>query len=71
MEYNYITSAAFDVGLALSAIIIFFCVVLPGGAMPNYWGSTIVSTTLDGAYAGNVQKTVSGDDTFGPKTWKW
>ncbi|KAH0158595.1 hypothetical protein KCU67_g7443, partial [Aureobasidium melanogenum] len=53
------------------AIIIFFCVVLPGGAMPNYWGSTIVSTTLDGAYAGNVQKTVSGDDTFGPKTWKW
>ncbi|KAG9523651.1 small oligopeptide transporter-like protein, partial [Aureobasidium melanogenum] len=71
MEYNYITSAAFDVGLALSAIIIFFCVVLPGGAMPNYWGSTIVSTTLDGAYAGNVQKTVSGDETFGPKTWKW
>ncbi|KAG9600684.1 small oligopeptide transporter-like protein, partial [Aureobasidium melanogenum] len=59
MEYNYITSAAFDVGLALSAIIIFFCVVLPGGSMPNYWGSTIVSTTLDGA-GGNVQKTVSG-----------
>lgn len=70
MQYNYITSAAFDVGLALCAIVLFFCVQLPGKSMPDYWGSTIPSTTLDGA-GGNVQKTVSGDDYFGPRTWKW
>ncbi|KAI5244782.1 small oligopeptide transporter-like protein [Aureobasidium subglaciale] len=71
LEYNYITSAAWDVGLAVCAIIIFFCVQLPGAAMPDYWGTTIVSTTLDGAYEGNVRQTVTGDDYFGPRTWKW
>ncbi|CAC9891319.1 unnamed protein product [Aureobasidium pullulans] len=70
MEYNYITSAAMDVGLAICAIILFFCVQLPGKAMPDYWGTTIVSTTLDGAGSA-VRKTVSGDDYYGPRTWKW
>jgi len=70
MEYNYITSAGLDVGLALCAIILFFCVQLPGGAMPDYWGSTIVSTTLDGA-GGNVRKVVADGEYFGPRTWKW
>ncbi|KAI5235340.1 small oligopeptide transporter-like protein [Aureobasidium subglaciale] len=73
LEYNYITSAAWDVGLALCAIIIFFCVQLPGAAMPDYWGTTIVENTLDGggAAAGNVRQTVTGDEYFGPRTWKW
>lgn len=70
MEYNYITSAAMDVGLALCAIILFFCVQLPGGVMPDYWGTTIVGETLDGAQAA-IRKTVTGDETFGPATWKW
>ena len=52
------------------AIILFFCVQLPGAGMTSYWGTDIVGTTLDGA-GGNVQKTVSGDEIFGPKTWKW
>ncbi|KAI5196195.1 hypothetical protein AUEXF2481DRAFT_6299 [Aureobasidium subglaciale EXF-2481] len=73
LEYNYITSAAWDVGLAVCAIIIFFCVQLPGASMPDYWGTTIVETTLDGggAAAGNVRQTVSGKEYFGPRTWKW
>lgn len=70
MQYNYITSAALDVGLALCAIVIFFCVLLPGGAMPDYWGTTIVSRTLDGAQAA-VRKTVGDGEMFGPKSWKW
>ncbi|KAJ8113656.1 hypothetical protein OPT61_g4264 [Boeremia exigua] len=70
MEYNYITSAAFDVGLALCAIFLFFCVQLPGGKMPEYWGTAIVGKTLDGAGAA-VRKVVGDGETFGPKTWKW
>jgi len=70
MEYNYITSAGLDVGLALCAIILFFCVQLPGGAMPDYWGTTIVSTTLDGAGAA-IRKVVPDGEYFGPRTWKW
>lgn len=70
MQYNYITSAALDVGLALCAIIIFFCVQLPGASMPEYWGTTIVGKTLDGAGAA-VRKTVADGEYFGPRTWKW
>jgi hypothetical protein len=48
MEYNYITSAALDVGLAICAIILFFCVQLPGASMPDWWGTLITSQgTLD------------------------
>ncbi|CAK3968482.1 small oligopeptide transporter [Lecanosticta acicola] len=69
MQYNYVTSAALDVGLAICAIIIFFCVQLPGGTMTNWWGTTVINTA---DYEGTaVQKTVSGDDYFGPRTWKW
>jgi hypothetical protein len=70
MQYNYITSAALDVGLALCAIILFFCVQLPGGAMPDYWGTTIVGETLDGAQAA-IRKVVGEGEYFGPRTWKW
>ncbi|KAF2831755.1 small oligopeptide transporter-like protein [Ophiobolus disseminans] len=70
MQYNYITSAALDIGLALCAIVLFFCVLLPGAEMPAYWGTTIVGKTLDGAGTA-VRKTVAEGEIFGPKTWKW
>ncbi|KXS97602.1 hypothetical protein AC578_5748 [Pseudocercospora eumusae] len=69
MEYNYITSAALDVGLAICAIIIFFCVQLPGGNMPSWWGTDVINTVdYEG---GAVRKKVSGNETFGPAVWKW
>ena len=72
MQYNYVTSAALDVGLAICAIVIFFCIQLPGKAMPDYWGTTIVSRTLDGAGAA-IRKVVDAEngEYFGPRTWKW
>ena len=74
MQYNYVTSAAADVGLALCALAIFFFIQLPGGVMPNWWGVTVTQTTLDAEEAA-VRKTVSGvgDDIFGPPrgSWKW
>ena len=71
MNYNYITSAAMDVGLALCAIIIFFCVSLPGGSMTSWWGTTVIETIDFDAMA--VQKTVdvTKGEYFGPRTWKW
>lgn len=70
MTYNYITSAALDVGLALCAIVLFFCVQLPGGEMPAYWGTNIVQETLDQTGAA-IRKTVAHGEYFGPRTWKW
>ena len=72
MEYNYVTSAALDVGLALCAIFLFFCVQLPGAGMPEYWGTSIVGRTVDGAGAA-IRKVVDVEagEYFGPRTWKW
>lgn len=71
MSYNYVTSAGLDVGLALAAIIMFFCVQLPGGSMTSWWGTNVINTYDYNGTA--VQKTVSGDETFGPPagSWKW
>ena len=39
-KYNYVLAAALDTGLALSAIIIFFCITYPGGVFPDWWGKS-------------------------------
>ncbi|KAG0255060.1 hypothetical protein DFQ27_006482 [Actinomortierella ambigua] len=38
-RYNYLTSAAMDCGLAISALAIFFCLQSWGGAFPHWWGN--------------------------------
>lgn len=72
MQYNYITSAALDVGLALCNILLFFCVLLPGAAMPDYWGTTWVAETLDISQQA-VRSVVAKGEYFGPRKgeWKW
>jgi hypothetical protein len=70
MRYNYLTSAALDVGLALCGLIIFFFVLLPGGKMPKWWGTEIGGKTADGAFTA-VRKFVAEGEYFGPRTWKW
>jgi OPT family small oligopeptide transporter len=47
-KYNYVLAAALDTGLALSAIVIFFGVVYPGAAFPEWWGNTVFDGTADG-----------------------
>lgn len=37
-KYNYVLAAALDTGLALSAIVIFFCITYPGAVFPDWWG---------------------------------
>ncbi|KAG0236767.1 hypothetical protein BGX31_003803 [Mortierella sp. GBA43] len=38
-RYNYLTSAAFDTGVALSGLVIYFTVQIWNGAMPFWWGN--------------------------------
>jgi OPT family small oligopeptide transporter len=45
-SYNYITSAALDSGLAVATIIIFFALLLPQVSPPQWWGNTVVSSTM-------------------------
>ncbi|KAF9987348.1 hypothetical protein BGZ75_000705 [Mortierella antarctica] len=38
-RYNYLTSAAFDTGVAVSALVIFFALQSSNIAFPNWWGN--------------------------------
>ena len=66
MQYNYITSAALDSGLAISTILIFFTITLTNTKAPNWWGNNVVTTTLDYKDLA-IQQVVT--TPFGPKTW--
>ncbi|KAI1268491.1 OPT oligopeptide transporter protein-domain-containing protein [Xylariaceae sp. FL1019] len=65
---NYLTSAGLDLGLALSTLFIFFAFTYNGIDPPQWWGNTIVTTTLD-YQAKAIQVVLPEGETFGPTTW--
>ncbi|KAH7915147.1 OPT oligopeptide transporter [Hygrophoropsis aurantiaca] len=68
MRYNYILSAALDAGVALSLLVIFFCVQMPkGGINLNWWGNTAWQNTADAL--GTPLYVMPPGKTFGPSTW--
>lgn len=69
MRYNYLLSAALDAGVAISLIVIFFCLQFPkGGVEVNWWGNTVWQNTAD--FNGTPLLTPdSSNPTFGPLTW--
>lgn len=65
-RYNNVISAAFDAGVAISAIVIFLCVTYPGGQLV-WWGNTVYKNTKDFELA--PYYTLKSGETFGPSTW--
>ncbi|KXT06362.1 hypothetical protein AC578_9203 [Pseudocercospora eumusae] len=65
-KYNYVLSAALDSSVAVSAIVLFFCVIFPGASL-TWWGNTVNSKTIDGMGTPRFQVPVNG--TFGPTSW--
>ena len=70
MRFNYLTSAGLDVGLALSTIIIFFCLQLTNTQFPSWWGNDFPLTTMDQQDTA-VQRVVdpTTGEFFGPRVW--
>lgn len=71
-QYNYVTSAGLDSGLAISTIIIFFALYLTNANPPDWWGNNVVETTLDmqGAAVKKVVNATLGE-YFGPRKGSW
>ncbi|KAJ5033012.1 uncharacterized protein L3040_009597 [Drepanopeziza brunnea f. sp. 'multigermtubi'] len=68
-KYNYVLAAALDTGLALSALVIFFCITYPGGVFPDWWGNTVYMNTADGNGLPWLPLPDSG--RFGPANGTW
>ncbi|KXT09094.1 hypothetical protein AC579_5299 [Pseudocercospora musae] len=65
-KYNYVLSAALDSSVAVSAIVLFFCVIFPGASL-IWWGNTVNSKTIDGM--GTPRFQIPVNETFGPSSW--
>ena len=68
LQYNYLTSAALDVGLLLSTLVIFFTLTLSHTEAPKWFGNTVAMSTMDST-ALAVQKKVEPGEIFGPHKW--
>jgi len=72
-KYNYVLSAALDAGLAVSIVLIFFCLQYPKNGtiglntIQAWWGNTVYTKNLDWAKA--PFHTLTNNGTFGPGTW--
>ncbi|KAK8865665.1 OPT family small oligopeptide transporter [Kwoniella newhampshirensis] len=67
-KYNYVLSAAMDVGTALSAIVIFLVLDLPGASVA-WWGNNVYQNTADWNGVGATHR-LAPPTGFGPDTWK-
>jgi hypothetical protein len=72
MNYNYITAAGLDIGLALCSIFLFFFIQLPGLEMTSWWGTNVITSTLE-QNGEAVRVVLPKGETFGPPagSWKW
>ncbi|CAK5284572.1 unnamed protein product [Mycena citricolor] len=73
-KYNYVLSAAMDSGVAVAAILIFFCLQYPKNGtiglntIQAWWGNNVWLNTADGAGLPLLPLPDAG--FFGPSTWK-
>ncbi|RYP57824.1 hypothetical protein DL769_009255 [Monosporascus sp. CRB-8-3] len=65
---SYLTSSGLDLGLALSTLFIFFAFTLTEIDPPQWWGNTIVTSTMD--FQGTaVEVKLPPGEIFGPRVW--
>lgn len=65
---DYVLSAALDSGVAVATVIIFLCIILPGGKL-DWWGNTVYSHTADGKGTPYMKPPAAG--YFGPAKGSW
>jgi OPT family oligopeptide transporter len=70
-QYNYILSAALDIGNALCAICIVLFLGFTGVTMPEWWGTNVIYENLDGMGTAVLHKlNTAAGQYIGPATWQ-
>ncbi|KAF2793258.1 small oligopeptide transporter [Melanomma pulvis-pyrius CBS 109.77] len=65
---NYITAVGLDTGLAISTLTIFFIFTINRIDAPQWWGNTVISSTMDTTDTA-IQVKLSTGQTVGPRAW--
>ncbi|KAK4074633.1 hypothetical protein Purlil1_12928 [Purpureocillium lilacinum] len=69
-RYNYPLSGALDIGTALCVVISGLGLGLSTTNMPDWWGKTVVDSTLDAAGMARTKTFIPNmTDPIGPKNW--
>ncbi|KJZ69609.1 hypothetical protein HIM_10997 [Hirsutella minnesotensis 3608] len=68
-RYNYPLSGALDIGTALCTVISGLALGLSGVEFPQWWGTTIVDSTLDAHGTAVTKQFIKGQEPIGPKSW--
>lgn len=63
-QYNFVLSAAFTCGIAVSALVQFFLVAYPGYTV-DWWGNVVVGSGCDDGFSCPL-KTLAEGEYFGP-----
>jgi len=72
-KYNYVLSAALDSGVAISIVVIFFCLQFPKNGkigadnIQKWWGNTVPFAGAD--FNGVPVRQLAEGQIFGPATW--
>ncbi|KAG8844062.1 hypothetical protein FRB96_003295 [Tulasnella sp. 330] len=72
-KYNYVLSAALDSGVAISIVVVFFCLQYPKNGtiglttIETWWGNTVYANTADAAYT--PLRPIPEQGFFGPTSW--
>ncbi|QRV95861.1 OPT oligopeptide transporter protein [Ceratobasidium sp. AG-Ba] len=72
-KYNYVLSAALDSGVAISIVVIFFCLQYPKNGtigatnIATWWGNTVYTNTADSL--GTPLRILADGEKFGPSSW--
>lgn len=67
-KYNYSLSAGLDIGLAWSSLIVFLCLYLTNASFPDWWGNSVVDSTMD-SWGTAIQRQLSDGESFGLTSW--
>ncbi|KAI6783852.1 Sexual differentiation process protein-like protein [Emericellopsis cladophorae] len=66
---NFLTSSGLDLGLALATLFIFFAFTMHEIEPPQWWGNTVVDSTMDMQGTAIQVKVMDGQTRFGPDVW--
>ena len=68
LQWNYVISAAFSCGIAITALIIFFALEIPhGGVTLAWWGNNIVYEGCEAASSPCRAFELAKGEYFGPR----
>lgn len=69
-QYNFVLSAALDIGSRLCVVVVALALGISGKNFPDWWGTTVFTDTLDYTLKAVTRPFIPNvTEPIGPSTW--